>query len=127
MWKYQSKKDREIVRLTTLLDAAAYVVSARDFRIYKLLNELTTRSGELAGVMDKYYQLQSEYGRLLESIPASAPVPPISRQPLYLTEEQEDIEFAYANDMIDKATYEDMLTQLAFDNSEITYDYERID
>jgi hypothetical protein len=53
--------------------------------------------------------------------------PTISRQPMYLTEEQEDIEYAYANDFIDKAAYEDMLRQLAFDNSEINYDYERID
>lgn len=50
--------------------------------------------------------------------------PPISSQPLYLSETEEDIDYAYRNELIDKDQYEDMLRQLEFDNSEITFDLE---
>lgn len=50
---------------------------------------------------------------------------PISSQPLYLNETEEDIEYAFKNELIDKDQYEDMLRQLEFDNTEITFDLER--
>lgn len=127
MWKWQSKKDKEIVRLYSLLDAAAYIVLARDARIHKLQGELAGESVMKAIMEENFLNLQRLYQELEATIPKAVTVPPISSQPLYLTEQQEDIEYAFANDMIDKATYEDMLAQLAFDNSEINYDYERID
>lgn len=49
---------------------------------------------------------------------------PIRSQPLYLNETEEDIEYAYRNELINKAQYEDMLKQLEFDNTQITFDLE---
>lgn len=50
---------------------------------------------------------------------------PVSSVPLYLNESEEDIEYAFRNELIDKDQYEDMLKQLEFDNTEITFDLER--
>lgn len=47
-----------------------------------------------------------------------------SSQPLYLNEDEEDIQYAVDNELIDAASAEDMLRQLQFENAEITLDYE---
>jgi hypothetical protein len=52
--------------------------------------------------------------------------PTIKKQPLYLNETEEDIEFAFKNELIDRAEYEDMLRQLEFDNTDITFDLEAL-
>lgn len=49
-----------------------------------------------------------------------------SAHPLYLNEQEEDIQFALDNELIDAKQAEDMLRQLQFDNAEITFDYEQI-
>lgn len=49
---------------------------------------------------------------------------PIKNHPLYLNETEEDIEYAFKNELIDKDQYEDMLRQLEFDNTDITFDLE---
>lgn len=68
--------------------------------------------------------LQAQIADLREEL-ASRPEkrPAISSGPLYLNEQEEDIEYAFKNELIDKQTYEDMLAQLQFDNTEITFDY----
>lgn len=42
-----------------------------------------------------------------------------SNQPLYLSEEQEDVEWQYKNDLIDLKTYEALMKELDFENSEV--------
>lgn len=68
--------------------------------------------------------LQAQIAELREEL-ASRPArkESISSAPLYLNEQEEDIEYAFKNELIDKETYEDMLAQLQFDNTEITFDY----
>lgn len=91
---------------TDLIEAARVIVAQKDSKIQAL--ELVIE------------QLQRE---LDEAMPRTRPAPPISSAPLYLNEQEEDIEYAFKNNLIDLATYEDMLAQLRFDNTEITFDY----
>lgn len=66
-----------------------------------------------------------EISRLIEEATAKEPpVPPItfSRQPLYLSEEQEDIQYQYDHDLIDLDQYRSMLRELEFENAEIQLD-----
>lgn len=71
-------------------------------------------------------QLRQQEGEIVElklKIESLTPKP-IKNQPLYLNESEEDIEYAYRNELINKDQYEDMLRQLEFDNTNITFDLE---
>lgn len=50
----------------------------------------------------------------------------VKNRPLYLNETEEDIEYAFKNELISRHEYEDMLRQLEFDNTDITFDLEQI-
>jgi hypothetical protein len=71
------------------------------------------------------HNLKNEVIRLKLELEAAKPKP-IKNHPLYLNETEEDIEFAYKNELIDRAEYEDMLRQLEFDNTDITFDLEAL-
>ena len=90
--------------LLKLIDAARAIVSHKDRQIQARQLEIA----ELRGV--------------IQILKAPPEVPAIASQPLYLNEQEEDIQYAFDNELIDKATYEDMLKQLEFDNTEITFD-----
>lgn len=77
---------------------------------------------EMADRLEKRNQAIKDLQVKLEN---SIPKPPAIRsEPLYLNETEEDIEYAYRNELINKAQYEDMLKQLEFDNTQITFDLE---
>lgn len=101
---------RDNAALLKLVEAASVIYAEKARKIQALNLEIA----ELRG------QLQVLRQPMVES---TSPVPVIASQPLYLNEQEEDIEYAFKNDLIDKATYEDMLAQLQFDNTEITFDY----
>lgn len=46
----------------------------------------------------------------------------MSKQPLYLSEEQEDVQWQYDNDLIELDQYRSLLRELEFENAEVQLD-----
>ena len=101
---------RDNAALLKLVDVASVIYAENRSKIQALNLEIA----ELRGNLDAMTLLLTK---------ADSPIAPVSSQPLYLNEQEEDIEYAFKNELIDKDTYEDMLAQLQFDNTEITFDY----
>lgn len=95
--------------------AANYVKLLQD-KIYTANNRINLISIENENLSNEVIQLKLQ-------LEATKPKT-VKNQPLYLNETEEDIEYAYKNELINKAEYEDMLRQLEFDNTNITFDLE---
>ena len=66
----------------------------------------------------------AELAQAVAKTQVSHPAPPVVYNdiPLYIPEEEQDIRYAYENDLITKQQMEEMLENLNFANSEITID-----
>lgn len=97
------------------------------YLLMQYVKELENKNKVLSiGAEELATRLEKRNARIkeLEEALEAAKPKPISNQPLYLNETEEDIEYAFRNELIDKDQYEDMLKQLEFDNTQITFDLE---
>lgn len=95
----------EVDRLQGLVDAALALLNAREQLLAQLTLELAIERERNAEVKD-----------------APSEQPTFRSQPLYMSEDEEDIKFLRDTEQISVAEAEDMLRQLEFDNSEIEFD-----
>ena len=95
-----------------LLKASSLLLIARDAEI-KHLQTL------LANAQAFNYVLQDRLSAEAEAAPE--PTITFEKQPLYLSDEEDDIRWQRDNDLIDLKTYEALMKELDFQNSEIQF------
>lgn len=99
-----------------------YAILAANY-VKLLQDKINTANNRINLISIENENLSNEVIQLKLKLEAATPKP-VSNQPLYLNENEEDIEYAYRNELINKEQYEDMLRQLEFDNTNITFDLE---
>jgi hypothetical protein len=95
-----------------LIRAASLLLSVRDQQIANLQYALSDAQQALYRFADK-----------------TEPEPAIkmSNQPLYLSEDQEDIQWQYDQDLINLKQYQALMKELDFQNSEVQFDEEPVE
>lgn len=88
------------------------LLEQRNETIERLEYELWAANFELA-------RIQSAAAAVVAGEGSKEPTLTFSNQPLYMSEEQEDIQFQLDNEMISTKTAEALLKDLEFENSEV--------
>lgn len=99
-----------------LLRASLFLLDQRKEDIERLQYELWASNFELARIQSAAARVVAEEGT---KVTAKEPVLKFENQPLYMSEEQEDIQWQVDNEMIDTKTAEALLKDLEFENSEV--------
>lgn len=132
------KSAKRVKVLLTILRVAEDVVADKDKQVEKLgaalISQRVAIDRFMAGLSNLHEKgIESEdYTSDASPMPSSSALIGsdaklrFSSEPLYLSEQEEDIRYALEHEFIDAKTAEDMLAQLNFDNAEITLDYEQI-
>lgn len=89
---------------TDLLRAASLLLAARDSEIKAL-----------------QFWLSAALANIPKDEPVAEPGITFQKQPLYMSDEEEDIQWQYDHEMIDLKTYEALLKELNFENSEVQF------
>jgi hypothetical protein len=106
-----------LIETQQLLRASSLLLIARD-------SELKHLRTLLANAQSFNYVLQDrlqEAGAATQAVEDAAPAITFEKQPLYLSDEEEDIKWQLDNDFIDLKTYEALLKELNFQNSEVSF------
>jgi ribosome-interacting GTPase 1 len=97
------------------LQAAAALLSSKDAEIEQLRYLLWAAEVELQSMKE------AEQSRR-DAEAHKEPEIKMEKQPLYLSEEQEDIQWQYDNNLIELDQYRSLLRELDFENAEIQLD-----
>ena len=91
--------------------------------MWLIMDELNITS-QLIEMINQKDRLIAELVQAITKIQVSQPVPPVpyEQMPLYVPEEEQDIDYLLKNRMIDTKEAEEMLQNLDFANTEITID-----
>lgn len=105
-----------LIETQQLLRASSLLLIARD-------SELKHLRTLLANAQSFNYVLQDRLQEAATSPDVKDAEPEITfeKQPLYLSDEEEDIKWQLDNDFIDLKTYEALLKELNFQNSEVSF------
>lgn len=99
-----------------LLKAASLLLIARD-------SELSHLRTLLANAQVFNYVLQDRLGdsTSTQAVESEEPTLTFEKQPLYLSDEEDDIRWQYDQELIDLKTYEALMKELNFQNSEVQF------
>lgn len=99
-----------------LLRASSLLLIARDSEL-KHLRTLLANAQSFNYVLQDRLEASTE----VEDAPVEEPVLTFEKQPLYLSDEEEDIKWQLDHDFIDLKTYEALMKELDFQNSEVQF------
>jgi hypothetical protein len=88
----------------------------------ELVEQLRYKETLTQGALDRLAALVNEKQAKIQELEAAIstrPQPIMRKYPLYKSEEEEELEYAFRNGDIDKREYRDMMSQLGFDNVEV--------
>lgn len=100
-------------------------MDARERLIRSAADLLESKNQELSALRVAHWSLSIEAQRLREALAATEKKEPeikFEKQPLYLSEEQEDVQWQYDQNLIDLDQYRSLLRELDFENAEIQLD-----
>lgn len=99
-------------------------MDARERLLRSAADLLQSKNEELLALRLTNWNQAMELARYEQAAQDPTPEPEIkfSAQPLYLSEEQEDIQYQYDHDLIDLDQYRSLLKELEFENAEVQLD-----
>lgn len=83
---------------------------------------LDNRNADIEQLRYLLWAAETELQAMKEAEAHKEPEIKMSKQPLYLSEEQEDIQWQYDNELIELDQYRSLLKELEFENAEVQLD-----